>query len=339
MYATILVYSSQLRVATVVEGLPAGASREQLGEAREQLGDVIDGLNAYKMALEDHNAEVQTKHSAADLVDLQIATVEWASNALKLVPAGLLQGNFSGFVPNFNLEFYSAQLNVYHNNFKNLTDELQRKKTLSDVHNLIVTKNSIEQGEKVSITQVSMKQTIETIESAASGMSGALAAMKRLNETIYQAGIKFQESLDEYYAQKRREAIWNLAFAVANLATASRVPIGAFDENWKKKSGGDFASQALWAGEQFANNAKTMGFATVALKSANKDNEADKEFPSSTAVTLTNEVIMNLTASEVPVPDDIPKGEEMATLQAALDNLNEAYNLLYSPQGPIIASS
>ena len=48
---------------------------------------------------------------------------------------------------------------------------------------------------------------------------------------------------------------------------------------------------------------------------------------------------VDLKESDVPVPDDIPKGKEMAALQAALDNLNEAYNSLYSPQGPIIASS
>ena len=37
LYATVLVHSSQLRVATVVGGLPAGASREQLSEARDGL--------------------------------------------------------------------------------------------------------------------------------------------------------------------------------------------------------------------------------------------------------------------------------------------------------------
>ena len=64
MYATILVYSSQLRVATVVEGLPAGASREQLGEAREQLGDVIDGLNAYKVALMNQMNQIAHAHQS-----------------------------------------------------------------------------------------------------------------------------------------------------------------------------------------------------------------------------------------------------------------------------------
>jgi len=82
-------------------------------------------------------------------------------------------------------------------------------------------------------------------------------------------------------------------------------------------------SQALWAGESFANNAKTMRSAASALVSANGDVDDADKFPSSTAVTLTNEVMKDLEDSDVPVPDNIPDGEEMATLQAALDRLNK----------------
>ena len=317
-------------------------AREQLGEAREQLGEVIDGLNAYKVALMNQMnqiAHAQPEYSAAGLIGTQIATVSWASNALSVASGGIMMGNFSGFVPAFNLNFYQERLESYFTEFQELLFCMQRMEKIQDINNFLVTKNAIDASVTTSTTQVSMEQTIATIESAASGMSAALVAMRRLNETIYQAGVDFQESLDEYYAQKRREAIWNLVFAVANLATASRVPIGMFNDKWSLKSGGDVVSQALWAGEQFANNAKTMGSAASALVSANGDKDADKKFPSSTAVTLTNGVLTDLKESDVPVPDDIPKGKEMAALQAALDNLNEAYNLLYFPQGPIIASS
>ena len=91
-----------------------------------------------------------------------------------------------------------------------------------------------------------------------------------------------------------------------------------------------------------------MGAATKALVSANDADDANEKFPSGDSVELTNNLIQDLADNDVPIPStgcdspadcDIPDGEEMATLQAALDNLNQAYNLLYSPQGPIIASS
>ena len=52
-----------------------------------------------------------------------------------------------------------------------------------------------------------------------------------------------------------------------------------------------------------------------------------------------NDVLLPSTGCDSPADCDIPDGDEMDALQAALDNLNEAYNSLYSPQGPIIASS
>jgi len=112
LYATILVYSSQLRAATVVEGLPAGASREQLDEAREQLSDIIDGLNAYKAALSQITLADDT-YSAVGLIDTQIATVSWARNALSVASGGIMKGSFSGYVPAFNLNFYQYQLEAY----------------------------------------------------------------------------------------------------------------------------------------------------------------------------------------------------------------------------------
>ena len=68
-------------------GLPARASREQLGEAREQLGDVIDSLKAYQTALIKQTAP---EYSAAGLIDTQVATVLWASNALSVASVGIM---------------------------------------------------------------------------------------------------------------------------------------------------------------------------------------------------------------------------------------------------------
>ena len=122
----------------------------------------------------------------------------------------------------------------------------------------------------------------------------------------------------------------------------------ADDKKSKSKSGADSVSSIGFFTETVANNAKTMGFAASALGSANSDKDADDKFPSSTAVELTydlmdvladNDVLLPSTGCDSPVDCDIPDGDEMEALQAALDNLNQAYNLLYSPQGPIIASS
>ena len=192
MYATILVYSSQLRVATVVEGLPARASREQLGEAREQLGDVIDSLKAYQTALIKQTAP---EYSAAGLIDTQVATVLWASNALSVASVGIMKGTFSGFVPAFNLNFYQGQLDSYFTEFQDLLEYMKEAEAIEEFNSLLKTKNA-------------------------------------------------------------------------------------------------------------------------------------NRFPSGSAVTLTNEVLTDLEDSDVPVPDDIPDGEEMATLQAALDSLNEELPLM-----------
>ena len=153
------------------------------------------------------------------LIDTQIATIKWASNALNVWAQGILQGNSSGYVPSFNLDFYGQQLGLYFEQFNSLIQEMKTKETLREINELMKEKDAIDASAEESTTMVSMGQTIDTIESAASGMSYALQAMKRLNATIVQAGFDFQDALDEYYAQKRREAIWNLAFGVANLCT------------------------------------------------------------------------------------------------------------------------
>ena len=188
---------------------------------------------------------------------------------------------------------------------------------IQEINELLLEKNAIDAAAEKSTTQISMEQTIAT-----SGMSGAIVSLRRLNETIHQAGIDFQDSLDKYYAQKKLEAIFKLAFAVANLATASRAPLGMIGDMWKKKKAGVKISKAIEAGTKFAKSAKNVSKAALglALISANRKLR-DKKFPSSTAVTLTNNVMKDL--ADVPIPDDIPDGEEMATLQAALDSLNK----------------
>ena len=54
----------------------------------------------------------------------------------------------------------------------------------------------------------------------------------------------------------------------------------------------------------------------------------DDKFPSSDAFSLTKELSEALADNDVPIPDDIPDGHEMAVLQDALDNLNAAYSSL-----------
>ena len=104
---------------------------------------------------------------------------------------------------------------------------------IQEINELLLEKNAIDAAAEKSTTQISMEQTIAT-----SGMSVAIVSLRRLNETIHQAGIDFQDSLDKYYAQKKLEAIFKLAFAVANLATASRAPLGMIGDMWKKKKAG-----------------------------------------------------------------------------------------------------
>ena len=353
MYATVLTSSSQVRVANIFEGLGMGAPLEQVGEAKRQLGYMVDSLNAYKIALSQITLADDT-YSASGLIDTQIATINWTSNALNVRVQGILQGNSSGFVPSFNLDFYGQQLGLYFEQFNSLIQGMKEKAALSDINKLIKEKWAIDASVEESTTMVSMGQTIDTIESAASGMSYALQAMKRLNATIVQAGFDFQDALDEYYAQKRREAIWNLAFGVANLCTggvrtfANIFEYDAKDKESKSKSGADSVSSVGFFTETVANNAKTMGFAASALVSANSDKDANDKFPSDDSVELTydlmdvladNDVLLPSTGCDSPADCDIPDGDEMDALQAALDNLNEAYNSLYSPQGPIIASS
>ena len=85
--------------------------------------------------------------------------------------------------------------------------------------------------------------------------------------------------------------------------------------------------------ETVANNAKTMGFAASALVSANSDKDANDKFPSDDSVELTydlmdvladNDVLLPSTGCDSPADCDIPDGDEMDSLQAALDNLNQA---------------
>ena len=121
------------------------------------------------------------------------------------------------------------------------------------------------------------------------------------------------------------------------------------DGSSKRKKGADFTSSLGFFTETVANNAKTMGFAASALVSANSDKDANDKFPSDDSVELTydlmdvladNDVLLPSTGCDSPADCDIPDGDEMDALQVALDNLNEAYNSLYSPQGPhYIASS
>jgi len=341
LYATDLVYSSQLRVAHIFEGLGEGAPLEQVGEAKRQLGYMVDGLVAYTNGLVGYLAD--DTYSSAGLVDTQIATIQWASNALNVWAQGILQGNSSGYVPSFNLDFYGEQLGSYFEQFNSLIQEMKTKETLLEINELMNKNDAIDAKAEESTTMVSMGQTIDTIESAASGMSYALKAMKRLNATIVQAGFDFQDALDEYYAAKRREAIWDLAFGVANLCTGGVRTFAnmmeytagkdgaAGSSEWKK--GADSVSAVGFFTEMVANNAKTMGFAASALVSANSDDDANDKFPSDDSVELTydlmevladNDVLLPSTGCDSPADCDIPDGDEMDSLQAALDNLNQA---------------
>ena len=273
MYATVLAYSSQLRVANIFEGLGTGAPLEQVGEAKTQLGYMVDSLDKYKTALGSQMPPPE--YSASGLLDTQIATINWASNALNVWAQGILQGNSSGYVPSFNLDFYGQQLSDYFDQFDSLIQKMKTTEALGDINNFIITKQAIDAKFKKSTTMLSMGQTIDTIESAASGMSSALADWKRLNGTIVEAGFAFQDALDDYYAQKRKEAIWNLAFGVANLATgglrtfanifeykaAETSRDNIFDPNTgesQSKSGADYGSSVGFFVETVNNNLRQL---------------------------------------------------------------------------------
>ena len=47
-----------------------------------------------------------------------------------------------------------------------------------------------------------------------------------------------------------------------------------------------------------------------------------------------NDVLLPSTGCDSPADCDIPDGDEMDALQAALDNLNQAYNSLYPRRVP-----
>ena len=330
LYATDLVYSSQVRVANIFEAFGKGSPLEQVLEAKRQLGYMVDGLDAYKtMTAPDLAADT---YSSAGLVDTQIATIKGVSNALGVWAQGILQGNSSGFVPSFNLDFYQQQLGLYFADFKSLLKEMKTVKTLSEINTLIKESHAIDASAEESTTKVSMEQTIDTIESAASGMSSTLVDMKRLNGTIVQAGVDFQDALDKYYAQKRRQAIWKLAFSVANLCaggteTAANMFTSKDGAASKKKGAEGWSSVGKFVGT-FGDKARKMQKAATAVEKANDKDDADDKFPSSDAVSLTKELSEALADNDVPIPDDIPDGHEMAVLQDALDNLNAAYSSL-----------
>lgn len=313
MYAAILTYSSQLRVANIMTDVYDGSVRERLNETRAHLDDVLDGMTAYKRALSNHKAE--------DLVDTQIATIQWASHRVGLPPANI-QGNFTGFVPSFNLRFHQEQLGIYFQNFGTIVKDLKTSNTFKNIYEIIKKWNRIHEDEEESIVEASIKQTIQTIESAANGMTGALASIRRLNESITLAGFAFQDSLDEYRSQMRKQLVWKVVFGVANLCTGGpRAIIGMFgkgDTDWNKKTGGDFWKEALFSVEQFANHITGTAIAGIALTKANSEHK----FPNST-VELTEKMLKELERSGVPIArGDIADGEAMATLQTALDNMN-----------------
>jgi len=328
LYATDLVQSSQVRVANILKGFGKASPREQVREAKRQLGYMVDGLDAYKNMTAPYFTNM---YSSAGLVDTQIATIKGVSNALGVWAQGMLQGNSSGFVPSFNLDFYQQQLGLYFKEFKLLLKQMKTAKTLSEINSFIKEKHAIDASAKEATTKVSMDQTIQTIESAASGMSSALVNMKRLNGTIVDAGFKFQDTLDDYYAQKRRQAIWKLAFSVANLCTGS---IDTFagtmkGTDWKGKDGAEGVSSVGKFANTFGDKARKTQKAATALIKANGKDDANDEFPSSDAFKLTKKLSDDLADNDVPpIPDDIPDGSEMAVLQDALDNLNEAYSSL-----------
>lgn len=211
-FAAQLVYLSELRAASVLsrEGRLGNATAQQEAVAKMQVAEAAMGH--FRLAL---GGKATDPASSAALVD----AAQGAMGTMAALVGQMSEG--AGFVPSFNMNFYTTRLRSYMDAFGRLMASFDDNTKDEELLHLFASNLRTEQAQltgEASVTKVTQAQTVASIQAAIAGMKAALDGLKSVQHKMYEARDAFKEALQEYETEQEIKLAIDIITAVASMA-------------------------------------------------------------------------------------------------------------------------